>query len=143
MLARLMAPKRILIVEDTKNIREIVAKILRTKGYIVYEAEHGGEGLKIAQLESPDLILLDAMLPDMDGFEICASLKGNPKYKTIPILMLTAITGGSSKQDEHWRQKSGADEFMSKPFRMNDLLAKIEKFVGAHEPEAQPPSGNL
>lgn len=133
-----MAPKRVLIVEDTKHIREIVAKILRNKGYTVYEAENGSDGFKLAQTQMPDLMLLDAMLPDMDGFEICTKLKAHPQHRRIPIIMLTAITGGSSKQDEHWKKKSGADEFFSKPFRMNDLLVKIESYIGPGEVSAPP-----
>jgi len=126
-----MPPKRILIVEDTKNIREIVAHLLRNRGYEVLESADGDDGWAKATSEKVDLIVLDAMLPGRTGFEICADLKKSEAWKGIPVIMLTAITQDTGKDDEYWRKKSLADDFMSKPFQAKELVARIDKLLGA------------
>ncbi|MHC4608201.1 MAG: response regulator transcription factor [Planctomycetota bacterium] len=122
--------KKILIVEDTKNIREIVAYMLRNRGHEVLEAADGDDGWKKAMGEKLDLVVLDAMLPGKSGFEICSDLKGSSEHKMVPVIMLTAITQDSDKTDDYWKEKSGADDFMSKPFKVRDLVDRIEKLLG-------------
>lgn len=124
-----MAGEKILLIEDAKNLREIISFTLKQKGFQVIESAEGDDGYKKAITENPNLIILDAMLPNKTGFDICIDLKGDPKYNDIPIIILTAITKGTGKDDNYWREKSHADEFMSKPFRAVDLLTKIEKLL--------------
>jgi len=121
--------KRILIVEDTKSIREIVAFMLRSKGYETTESGDGQDAEQKIRSQPPDLIVLDAMLPKKTGFDVCQSLKADDALKGIPILMLTAITRDTGKSDEYWRQKSQADDFMSKPFKATELVERIEKLL--------------
>jgi DNA-binding response OmpR family regulator len=121
--------KRILIVEDTKSIREIVAFMLRSKGYETTESGDGQDAEQKVRAQPPDLIVLDAMLPKKTGFDVCQSLKADDALKGIPILMLTAITRDTGKSDEYWRQKSQADDFMSKPFKATELVERIEKLL--------------
>ena len=121
--------KRILIVEDTKNIREIVSYLLRNRGYDVITAEDGDQGWKMATEEDPDLIVLDAMLPGKTGFDICSDLKGDDKFNAIPVIMLTAITQDSGQTDKYWRNKTQADDFMSKPFTARVLVERVEKLL--------------
>ena len=123
-------PKTILVVDDTKSIREIVAFMLRGRGYEVIEAADGQEAREKIKAARPDLVLLDAMLPKVTGFDLCAELKADPDFKSMPILMLTAITKDTGKSDEYWREKSQADDFMSKPFKATELVARIEKILG-------------
>ncbi len=127
-------PKKILVVEDTKSIREIISFMLRGKGFEVLEAGDGQEGEEMARRERPDLILLDAMLPKKTGFDVCASLKSDADLKGIRILMLTAITRDTGKSDEYWKEKSLADDFMSKPFKAVELVDRIEKLLGGGVP---------
>ena len=122
--------KKILVVEDTKNIREIVAFMLRNRGHEVMEAPDGEVGWKKATTENPDLIVLDAMLPGRTGFDICADLKASPKYQSIPVIILTAITQNTGKDDKYWKEKSMADDFMSKPFKPQELMERVEKLLG-------------
>lgn len=122
--------KRILVVEDTDRIREIIALMLRNRGHEVLEAADGDDGWKKATTEPIDLIVLDAMMPGRTGFDICADLKNDAKLKTIPVIMLTAITQDSGKDDTYWREKSRADDFMSKPFKVPELIARVEKLLG-------------
>lgn len=126
---RLM-PKRILVVEDTKNIREIISYVLKNRGYEVLEAADGDTAWKLATTEKLDAMVLDAMLPGKKGFEICSDLKESDEYKHIPILILTAIAQGSGKDDDYWKEKSKADDFMSKPFRAQELLKRVQMLVG-------------
>lgn len=124
-------PATILIVEDTPSIREIVAFLVRGKGHETIEAADGVEGERLARRERPDLIVLDAMLPGKTGFDVCASLKADPEFRMIPILILTAMTRDSGQSDEEWRTKSGADGFMSKPFKSVELLELIQRLLPA------------
>ena len=121
--------QRILIVEDTKNIREIVGYMLRNRGYDVMTAEDGDDGWKLATEEDPDLIVLDAMLPGKTGFDICSDLKSDKRFNSIPIIMLTAITRDSGQTDRYWKNKTQADDFMSKPFTARVLVERVEKLL--------------
>ena len=121
--------KKILIVEDTKSIREIVAFMLRSKGYETLESGDGQDAEARVRADPPDLIVLDAMLPKKTGFDVCQSLKADEKLKKIPILMLTAITRDTGKSDEYWKEKSQADDFMSKPFKATELVERIERLL--------------
>ena len=122
--------KTILVVDDTKSIREIVAFMLRGRGYEVTEAGDGLDAREKIKAARPDLVVLDAMLPKLTGFDLCAELKADPDFKSMPILMLTAITKDTGKSDEYWRVKSQADDFMSKPFKATELVARVEKILG-------------
>jgi DNA-binding response OmpR family regulator len=128
---------KILVVDDTKSIREIVAFMLRGKGYEVIEAADGEDARRKATSEAPDLLVLDAMLPKVTGFSLCAELKADERYRSIPILMLTAITRDTGKSDDYWREKSQADDFMSKPFKAQDLVSRVEKLLAARTPPAE------
>ena len=130
-------PKKILVVDDTRSIREIVAYLLRSRGCDVIESGDGLDAWEKATTQSPDLIVLDAMIPKKTGFEICEQLKKDDRWRKIPILMLTAITRDSGKTDEYWREKSQADDFMSKPFKATELVERILKLLGPDE--ASPP----
>ena len=121
--------KKILIVEDTKSIREIVAFMLRSKGYETSESGDGQDAEARVRADPPDLIVLDAMLPKKTGFDVCQSLKADENLKKIPILMLTAITRDTGKSDEYWKEKSQADDFMSKPFKATELVERIERLL--------------
>ena len=123
-------PKTILVVDDTRSIREIVAFMLRGRGYEVTEAADGQDAREKIHATRPDLVVLDAMLPKVTGFDLCAELKADPDFKSMPILMLTAITKDTGKSDEYWRVKSQADDFMSKPFKATELVARVEKILG-------------
>ena len=122
--------KKVLVVDDTKSIREIVAHLLRSRGYEVIEAADGLDAWEKATTQSPDLLVLDAMIPKMTGFEICEQMKKDERWRKIPILMLTAMSRDSGKTDEFWREKSRADDFMSKPFRGTELVDRIVKLLG-------------
>lgn len=127
--------KKILIVEDTDSIRRLLAAALRNRGHDVLEAADGNKGWSLARRELPDLIILDVMLPGRDGFEICSDLKDDPRRGGIPIIMVTGIASDSGKADAVWQDRSRADDFISKPFRLSELIDRSEDLLyGRRQP---------
>jgi len=120
--------KRILIAEDSATILEIIRQTVEAGGYAALTAVDGQETLEKARKEAPDLIILDLMLPKLDGYKVCRFLKFDAKYKKIPIIILTARAQESDKQ---LSQEVGADAYLNKPFDPEKLLAKIAEFIGA------------
>jgi two-component system cell cycle response regulator len=117
---------RILVVDDIMpNVKLLEAK-LSSEYYEVITAYNGPEALEKAEKESPDIILLDVMMPGMDGFEVCATLKKNPKLAHIPVVMVTALT---DTQDKVRGLESGADDFLSKPINDTALMARVRSLV--------------
>ena len=118
--------KKILIVEDYNNIVEILTMRLNAMGYEVISAKDGQEGLTLARKEKPDLIVLDVMLPKMNGYKISRLLKFDSRYKDIPIIMLTSR---ETKRDEQIGLETGADEYVYKSDRTGKLLKTIRHFL--------------
>lgn len=112
--------KTVLIVEDERAIVEILKFNLKREGYETLEALDGQTGLQLAQTEDPDLILLDVMLPKMNGFDICKTLRA--ENRTTPIIMLTAR---EEEMDKVFGLETGADDYMTKPFGVLELAARI------------------
>jgi DNA-binding response OmpR family regulator len=117
-----MNGQRILIVEDEEPIVEILSQALKRSGYEVSSAMDGDEGLARACAELPDLVLLDLMLPMMDGWEVCRRLKANAATAAIPVIMLTARR---DERDAIEGLSIGADDYVRKPFSLNELMARI------------------
>ena len=113
--------KRILIIEDEQNIVDILAFNLQRDGYETMEAMDGATGLELALERDPDLILLDLMLPRMDGFEVCRRLR--EAGRTTPVIMLTAR---EEETDKVLGLELGADDYITKPFSMRELLARVK-----------------
>jgi len=122
--------KKILIVDDEERVRRLIETTLDIGDFQIFQAKDGEEALKIAQEEKPALILLDIMMPGMDGFEVCKWLKNNSETKSSYIIMLTAK---GQKQDIEKGYTVGADDYFVKPFSPMELLNKIEKVLGESE----------
>ena len=118
--------KKILLVEDEKNIILGVKTCLEVANYKVIVVEDGEKALQSAENDQPDLILLDLMLPKIDGFEVCQTLKTKEETKHIPIVVLTAKTG---EEDRQKALEAGADSYMTKPFRPEELWHEVNKYV--------------
>jgi two-component system, OmpR family, alkaline phosphatase synthesis response regulator PhoP len=117
-----MSKKKILIIEDERDIVEMVKYNLEKEGYSTVVACNGREGFSSAKKERPSLIILDLMLPDIDGFEVCRLLKNNDITNQIPIIMLTAK---SREADRVAGLELGADDYVTKPFSPRELIARI------------------
>lgn len=118
--------KKILIVDDEPHTVQTVKDRLEFGGYEVITAVDGEEALSKARNDAPNLILLDLMLPKMNGYEVCQLLKFDQKYKHIPIIMLTART---QETDKNMGKETGADEYVTKPFEFDDLVSKIKTYL--------------
>jgi len=117
---------KILVVDDESHLIELVQMRLEANGYEVITANDGEEGLEKAKSEKPDLILLDVMMPKMDGYKACSLLKSDEQFRKIPIIL---FTGKAQDDFEEVGKKAGADAFITKPFDPPDLLAKIEELL--------------
>ena len=133
-----MAKKRILVVEDDRDINELIRYNLEREGFEVLSLYEGGQAFDIASSRKPDLVLLDLMLPQCDGLEICRQLKEDPQTKKIPIIMITAK---GTEADIVIGLSLGADDYLPKPFSPGVLLARIKSLFRrtAHPQEASNP----
>ena len=122
-----MTKKTILVVDDEEITTELAKKFLQRHGFEVICAYDGETALDMAISQNPDLILLDVMLPKLDGYEVCRRLKSKKDFKNVPILMFTAK--GLSR-DIQEGEEAGADEYIIKPFSGKDLVATIKKHLG-------------
>ena len=132
---------RILLVDDEPSIVKMVGKRLEVEGFEVLIATDGQDGLDKARAESPDLIVLDLMLPKLNGYEICTMLKQDSRYQKIPVVMFTAK---AQEKDEKLGLECGANAYVRKPFRAQELLGKIRSLLpeapaGSTPPAAPPP----
>lgn len=122
-----MAKARLLIVDDEKDLVETLTFRLEANGYEVIKAYDGKEGLEKAQQEKPDIILLDLMLPKLDGYKICRMLKSDDKYKDIPIILFTAR---AQDADKKIGKDAGANAYITKPFESKGLIDTIKQLLG-------------
>ena len=119
--------KKILIVDDEQDIVESLKFVLEASGYNCYTAFNGEDGLRLAKELVPDLIILDVMMPKINGYKISRLLKFDNEYKNIPILMITAR---SQEDDKLIGEETGADEYITKPFDLDDVLKFVDKYLG-------------
>ena len=121
--------KKILIVEDDENIRELLRLYLEHEGYEIVEAENGAEGLKQYKKENPDMLLLDVMMPVMDGWQVCKEIRKDSK---VPIIMITAK---SETLDKVNGLEMGADDYIAKPLEMREVVARVRAVFRRFAPE--------
>jgi CheY-like chemotaxis protein len=135
----------VLVVDDEPEIRQLVERTLRSKGYAIELAQDGAEALEKAERLVPDVVLLDAMLPKVHGFEACRRIKASPRTRDVPVIMMTAIyRGWRFAQDA--KDSYGAEDYIEKPFRLEDLLRRVEEALlsggsrgAVHEEDAHDP----
>lgn len=113
--------------EDEPHALETLQDRLEFEGYEIITAQDGQTALSKAKAEKPDLIILDVMLPKMDGYKVCGLLKADTRYNKIPIIMLTAK---AQESDKKLSQEMGAEAYIAKPFEAAELLAKINELLG-------------
>ncbi len=113
---------KILIVEDDVKTRVMIRRHLQRAGYEIFEACGGEAGLRMVSQHQPDLVLLDIMMPDLTGIQVCKKLRADPRFDSVYIIMLTALGGGENKAAAF---DSGADDYLMKPFETLELLARI------------------
>jgi two-component system phosphate regulon response regulator PhoB len=130
-----MAKSKVLIVDDEQDVTELLEFNLRSAGYDVVSAEDGPTALKKAREALPDLIVLDVMLPEMDGTEVCKQLRRDPSTARIPIIMLTAKAG---EIDRVLGLELGADDYVTKPFSPRELVLRVRGLLRRGQPAEEP-----
>lgn len=120
-------PKTILIADDEADIVETLQFMLQVEGYKCKVAYDGEEALALAKEIVPDLIILDVMMPKINGYKVCRLLKFDAKYRDIPILMVTAR---SQEEDKIIGEETGANEYITKPFDIEAVVNKVKKYLG-------------
>ena len=125
-------PKKILIVEDEANIRELLRLYLEREGYTVLEAENGVEGIKMWKSDKPDMLLLDVMMPVMDGWAVCKEIRAE---SDVPIIMLTAK---GETADRVSGLEMGADDYIVKPLEMPEVIARVRAVFRRMAPDDAP-----
>ena len=128
-----MPGERILVVEDERSIADLVAEALKRQGYRVETAGDGDQALEAAETTLPDLIILDLMLPKLDGWEVCRRLREEDTTRRIPIIMLTARR---DEKDVVAGLELGADDYLRKPFSLAELLARVKAHLRARAQDA-------
>jgi two-component system, OmpR family, alkaline phosphatase synthesis response regulator PhoP len=129
-----MVRQSVLVVEDEEDIRELVSYNLLKEGYQVAGVASGEDALTSVEAKTPDLILLDIMLPGLDGLRVCRKLKDNPRFKSIPVIMLTAK---GEEPDIVAGLNMGADDYVTKPFSPKVLLARVQAVLRRAETEQE------
>ena len=130
-----MAAQKVLIVEDEANIAEAIRYNLEKEGYRVLAARDGRRGLEIAQRDRPDAVVLDWMLPELDGLEVCRQLKQDRTTRAIPVLMLTVRP---SETDKVIGLEMGADDYVTKPFGARELTARVKALLRRSQRAVEP-----
>ncbi len=124
---------KILLVDDEPSIVKMVGKRLEVEGYQVLVAMDGQDGLRKAQTEAPDLIILDLMLPKLNGYEVCTMIKQDARYQKTPVLMFSAK---AQEKDEKLGRECGADAYVRKPFKAQELLDEVKALLARSVPSA-------
>ncbi len=118
--------KKILVVDDSDDIRQLLTRVFRERDFEVFESARGLDALQKVRDCSPDVMVLDAMLPEVHGFDICRRIKGSRRYGHIPVIMVSAVYRGW-RFAEDLRRSYGVDEFLEKPFRIGEVVAAVER----------------
>jgi DNA-binding response OmpR family regulator len=119
----------ILVVDDEEDIVQVIQITLEARGHNIRVAYNGKQCLSQVKKKVPDLIVLDVMMPKMNGMQVVDTLRNSSKWNTIPIIMLTAATQYARKPDDYWQKKVGVDDYISKPFEPVDLLERVKKVL--------------
>ncbi|MGA7933598.1 MAG: response regulator [Kovacikia sp.] len=116
----------VLVVEDSVTQREMISDLLRGSGLSVTEASDGVEALEQIQGKRPDLVVLDIVMPRMNGYEVCRRLKADPKTQDVPVVMCSSK---GEEFDRYWGMKQGADAYIAKPFQPTELVGTVKQLL--------------
>jgi DNA-binding response OmpR family regulator len=134
--------RTVLVVDDEDDIRKLLRRLLTTRGYRVLEADRGLLALRLVKEHAPDLIVLDAMLPEVHGFDIARRIKGSRRYGKIPIIMVSAVYRGW-RYAEDLKQSCGVEHYLEKPFRIADVVRAVDQCLDQERANASPPDPEI
>ena len=116
----------VLIVDDSSTLREMIAELLIKAGMNVVEAKDGSEAQEMIQASPPDLVVLDIVMPNMNGYELCRWIKNKVETKDLPVIICSSK---SEEFDRYWGMKQGADAYITKPFRPTDMISTVKQLL--------------
>jgi len=117
---------KILIAEDSATAAAVIRKTLAPLGHTILVAVDGADAERQIQTEHPDLVILDIIMPKVNGFQLCRSIRSNPKLKNLPIFVVSSM---DRESDRYWGMKQGADEYMTKPVDPEELMSKVRRYL--------------
>lgn len=117
---------KVLIVDDSNTLREMIAGLLQSSGMTIDVASNGVEALKKIAVDAPDLVVMDIVMPEMNGYELCRNIKSDPKTESVPVVMCSSK---SEEFDRYWGMKQGADAYIAKPFAPADLVGTVKQLL--------------
>jgi DNA-binding response OmpR family regulator len=129
--------KKVLVIDDDPTVQRLTEYVLKKSGYVVVTAANGLDGLRKAKAEIPDLIILDVMLPGLDGFEVCERLRQDHSTASIPVLMMSAKAQASDDATAH---TVGASEYLAKPASPADIQRRVGRLLNEVQPGEEPPT---
>lgn len=132
---------RILVIDDSDDIRRLLTRVFRERDYQVFESASGAEALQKVREVAPDLLLLDAQLPEVHGFDVCRRIKASRRYGHLPIVMLSGVYRGW-RFEEDLRRSYGVDAFLEKPFRIGEVVAAVERALSERRGSSTPPASD-
>jgi twitching motility two-component system response regulator PilH len=121
-----MSARKLLIVDDSPTELKLITDVFNTSEYDVVTAGDGEAGVEMAMTAKPDLIILDVVMPKMNGFQACRKIKSMPELENIPVILLTSK---NQKSDEFWGKKQGADVYLTKPFHTDEVLEAVTNLL--------------
>jgi len=121
--------KTILVVDDEEDVCRMLKIALEKHGFVVETADNGQQALDQIERRRPDLVLLDLKMPRRNGYQLFAQLKSDERLHAIPIIVITALTQGSDREDEEWARRMGAEGFLTKPFDLDEMARRVEEMV--------------
>ncbi|MDA0265398.1 MAG: response regulator [Cyanobacteria bacterium] len=116
----------VMIVDDSSALREMIAGLLSNAGMTILEAKDGIEAQQKLQASTPDLVVLDIVMPNMNGYELCRWIKNNPGTQNVPVVICSSK---GEEFDRYWGMKQGADAYISKPFRPNEMVETVKQLL--------------
>lgn len=117
---------KILVVDDSNTLREMISDLLKGSGMKIDVASNGIEALEKIEISRPDLVVLDIVMPGMNGYELCRKLKSDPKTQNVPVVLCSSK---GEEFDRYWGMKQGADAYITKPFHPNDLIGTVKQLL--------------
>ncbi len=125
-MSQVLENSQVLVVEDSVTQREMISELLKDNGLVVTIATNGIEALSQLQNMTPDLVVLDIVMPKMNGYEVCRRIKSHPKTKSIPVVMCSSK---GEEFDRYWGLKQGADAYIAKPFQPTELVVTVKHLL--------------
>lgn len=125
--------KKIVVIDDDYEVVELVKAVLKSKGYHVFVAYDGEDGMKLITQERPDLAIVDLRMPGLSGLEVCRRVRRTPELAATPLLVISSSTAGMNKPDSFWASGLGSDDFLAKPFDPLSLLGRVEYLLRKDE----------